>query len=171
MCVSACLTVNMSTVDERPAITVLQHHILQGELQWAFRSATAKMKMSSDVRSKKNGCRRGRAFFLFLYRVFADAKVRQRRNKIHLWAYFTDAGKLQILSRWKIQSKHLRWASLLSWQRQAPTNWLYCTSLVLIKWLTAWGTKEATELQQSYGKWCTWLLSSSFSWHFSKNTE
>lgn len=113
----------------------------------------------------------GAVLFFFWNRVFADAIATQKRNKIHLWVYFTGAGKLRILLRWKIQSKHLRWASLLSWQRQAPTNWLYCTSLVLIKWLTAWGTKEATELQQSYWKCCTWLLSSSFSWHFSKNTE
>lgn len=114
----------------------------------------------SDVSS------RGRAFF-----VFAKAKIRQKR-KISTCEHNSSTQENYIFCwverfRANICSEH---CSLLG-KGRLPANWLYSTSLVLIKRLTAWGTKETADLQQSYRKRCTWLFSSSFSWCFWKSSE
>lgn len=107
----------------------------------------------SDVSTRKNG--RGCAFF-----AFAKAKIRQKR-KISTCEHNSLRQENHIFCwverfRANICSEH---CSLLG-KGRLPANWLYSTSLVLIKQLTAWGTKEAADLQQSYRKRCTWLFSS-----------
>ena len=88
------------------------------------------------------------AVFLVLNCIFAEAKIRQRRriplvSVIHLCKKTTDSAEMKDLE----QTSALSIAPFLAEVGSSKLIMLYKPGS--IKWLTAWGTRETTDLQQS----------------------
>lgn len=96
-------------------------------------------KMSSDVCGGTNGCQRGRVF-LFLYCIFAEAKIRQKRKH-------PLASVINFKTTDSVEMKDLEQTSA-PFLAEVGSGKLYCMSPLLIKWLTVWGTKRRLQISE-----------------------